>query len=245
MDYDPYLPQETPVPVGDGLWTVEGPVVAYKAGLFTVPCPTRATVLADPAGGLWIHSPIRYSATLMRALSKLGPVRGLIAPNSFHHLHLEHWATAYPGAACLTAPGLEAKLAGADRSRLDPALDHPLLAGWLDADLIDGGAWCELVFHHRASKTLVFTDLIQNFELQRVRGMVPRLLLRLAGAGRGPVVSGEMLVMALFAGCYGQVRKSLRGLNRYDPANVLIAHGLQPDLERCVSLLRRQSVPEP
>src|SRR3546814_20191178 len=49
----------------------------------------------------------------------------------------------------------------------------------------------EAVFHHRASRTVILTDLIANFEPARIRGRLLRWLVRLSGAahphGRAPI----------------------------------------------------------
>jgi hypothetical protein len=47
---------------------------------------------------------------------------------------------------------------------------------------VRGRYMTEIVFFHRASRTLVLTDLIENFEPSRLGSPVLRWLLRLAGA---------------------------------------------------------------
>ena len=232
MSYAVYHPQNKPVAVADGLWTIEGPVVPYRVGPVTVPCPTRSTILADPEGRLWIHSPIRYTEELSAAVESLGRVAGLIAPNTFHHLHLEEWADAFPEAEVIGAPGLEKKLTRLSPERLKSSMHSISLERWLDSEVIDGGRWCELVFHHRRSGTLILTDIVQNFELDRIEGGAAKLLLALSGAGRGPVLSLEMLGMAFFSGRLLHVRRKLYSLRHYKVNLLLIAHGAQPSLEQ-------------
>lgn len=69
--YRPYAPQGVPVRLDDGIWTVEGGTVPYKAGPVVVPCPTRSTLIADPLGGIWLHSPIAYSRGLHARIEAL------------------------------------------------------------------------------------------------------------------------------------------------------------------------------
>lgn len=230
--YRPYPPQGVPVAVDRGIWTIEGPILSYAFGPVKIPCPTRATVMADPQGGLWIHSPIAHASALQAAIEALGPVRGLIAPNSFHHLHLAEWARAVPDAAIMLAPGLEARFA-ALAARLVPVAEawaqgKAAGGGWLTAQCLDGGGWRELVFHHAPSRSLVATDIVQNFEPARITRRGARLLLRLAGAGRGPMVSGEMLAMAWRRRRLSAVRQALAAIRAVPARRLLIAHGAQP-----------------
>ncbi|MEE4540284.1 MAG: DUF4336 domain-containing protein [Erythrobacter sp.] len=228
-DYLPYVPQGKPILIDEGIWTVEGSTVLYPFGPFRIPCPTRATILADPGGGIWLHSPVAYSDRLRSSIEALGPISGLIAPNTFHHLYIRDWATNVPQAAVVLAPGLEA-LFDDLQSRFIPLTRMMPEGGrdWLGLEIIDGGAWCEVAFLHKASRSLVLTDMLQNFELGRVHGLLPKSLLALSGAGRGPVVSFELLVMAWRSGMLEQVRSSLRVLKRISARRVLIAHGKQP-----------------
>ena len=50
--------------------------------------------------------------------------------------------------------------------------------------LVPGSIVTEAVFHHRASGTLILTDLIENFEPSRVRKVWLRTLLRFGRRGR-------------------------------------------------------------
>lgn len=229
VQYRPYAPQGDPVPVDDGIWTVEGSIVPFKVGPVVVPCPTRSTLVADPSGGIWLHSPVAYSADLHARIEQLGPVSGLIAPNTFHYLFLDQWAERFPAARIVLAPGLEHRFAHLGRrvvtlDRPWPGPDH----GWLSITPVIGGKWSELVFFHQTSRSVIMTDLIQNFELSRIHDWRAKLLLALSGAGRKPVVSIELLFMAWRAGRFEAVRKTLAKLREIPARRLVIAHGAQP-----------------
>jgi len=61
----------------------------------------------------------------------------------------------------------------------------------MDQVLIQGGVLTEVDFFHRPSRTLILADLIENFELKRIRSWLVRWLVRLGGAvdpdGKAPV----------------------------------------------------------
>lgn len=227
-DYLPYRPQGKPVSIDTKIWTVEGPVVPYKVGPIVIPCPTRSTVLADPEGGLWIHSPIAHTRVVEKKVAALGPIRGFIAPNTFHHLFVNQWASRFPEADLILAPGLERRFTHLPNRLLGPSAGFKAVEEWMQIVGLHGGKWSELAFFHRQSGSLVFTDLVQNFELDRLNDWRAKFLLALSGAGKRPVISFELLSMALWAGRLSQVRKTLSELQAMPIRRLLISHGAQP-----------------
>ncbi|MBB4210814.1 uncharacterized protein DUF4336 [Rhodothalassium salexigens DSM 2132] len=165
-------------PIGPDIWLAEGPEVRF----YGVPVATRMTVVRLACGGLWLHSPVAPSPALHDALDALGPVRHLVAPNRFHHGALGAWVAAYPDAVLHEAPGLGVRRPDL---RFDAALGSSPAAAWADTldQTIFGPSWYfdEVVFHHRASRTLILTDLIMNLDGRRY-GPALRWLGRLDGA---------------------------------------------------------------
>lgn len=147
-------------PFAPELWIADG-AVADVAGFRY---PTRMAVIRLADGGLALWSPTQMTEGLRAAVTALGPVRHLIAPNSLHHLYLAPWKAAFPDAVLHAAPGLRER-------RRDLAFDadladapHPDWAGQLDQVAVRGNAiTSEVVFFHRTSGTVLFTDLIQQF----------------------------------------------------------------------------------
>lgn len=149
------------------IWIAGGPTVT-TAGF---PYPTRMAVIRLAGGALFVWSPVALSDALRAEVDDLGEVRYLIAPNSLHHVFLEAWRRAYPAARLYAAPGL-------GRRRKDLSFDGELgdipAAEWADEidQVVFGGnlITTEVVFFHRASRTVLFTDLIQQFKPGWFRG---------------------------------------------------------------------------
>ena len=151
---------------GRGIWVAEGPVVAFYGFAY----PTRMALIRLSAG-LFIWSPIALTAALKREVDDMGPVRWLISPNLLHHLFLAQWKSAYPQARLYAPPGLR-------KRRKDVAFDadladspEPEWAAYIDQVLVRGSfAMTEVVFFHRASRTAIFADLIENFPRDWFKG---------------------------------------------------------------------------
>jgi hypothetical protein len=82
----------------------------------------------------------------------------------------------------------------------------------------------EAVFFHRPSRTLVLTDLIENFEPQRIRGFWYRLLLRLAGAA-DPDGKAPIDLQMTFWRHRKAIRLEVERMIAWDPERIIIAHG--------------------
>ncbi|HKU97751.1 MAG TPA: DUF4336 domain-containing protein [Vineibacter sp.] len=145
---------------GEAIWTADGPDVVAALGFHY---PTRMTVIRLSGGGLFVCSPVGLTDALRAAIDALGEVRHIVAPNALHHVFITDWKHAYPGARLHAAPGLRQK-------RKDIAFDNDLsdapFPDWsddIDHVLVHGNAIThEVVFFHRRSGTVIFTDLIQQ-----------------------------------------------------------------------------------
>jgi Domain of unknown function (DUF4336) len=145
---------------GPGIWLTEGPVVSF----WTFRYPTRTAVMTLSDSSLFVWSPTELSIALHREIGRLGHVRYLVSPNALHHLFLAEWKSAYPDAFLYAPPGLR-------KRRKDLVFDADLSdqpePGWaaeIDQVIMHGSpALTEVVFFHRASATVLFADLLQNF----------------------------------------------------------------------------------
>ena len=143
-------------PIAADLWVADRPFAALP--FFDI--GTRMTVVRLAGGGLFLHSPVEADAETRRAVDALGAVRAIAAPNYVHHLFAGGWKQAYPSARLLGAPGLA-------RKRRDLAFDgelgdqpDPSYAGALEQLVVRGARLLnEVAFFHRASRTLLLTDL--------------------------------------------------------------------------------------
>ena len=175
-----YEPLYTIKPVAPDLWIADGGWIRF----FGLPFPTRMTIVRLNDGGLWVHSPVADRSGLADAVAALGPVRHLVAPHWIHYAWIREWQARFDDALTWGSPGVVAR---ARRKGIRLHIDHELsdLAPWdwagqIDQRLADSGYHREMVFLHRASRTLLLTDLIENFEATKM----PRVLwplLRLGG----------------------------------------------------------------
>jgi len=208
-------------PFASDLWITEGPVINFGAG-FAYPTRMAAIRLAD--GSLFIWSPVALNEELKAEIDALGRVACLVSPNLLHHLYLGEWKAAYPHARLIASPGLKR------RCRNDLAFDdvlgeapYPLWAGQIDQVLFHGSfAMIEAVFFHRASKTAIFADLIQNFRPGWFKGW-RGVLARLAG-----IVAPDYGAPRDWRASFLRRRTARDSLNRildWPIEKVLIAHG--------------------
>lgn len=145
--------------VAEGIWTVES-----NRRFLDIRLGSRMTVV-QLGDDLWLHSPIPYDEALAREIDALGKVAFIVGPNRYHHMHLGEWAAAYPEAKLYAAPGLEKKRS--DLSFTGGVLGDEAPAEWedhLDQHVFRGAdALSEVVFFHRATKTLIVCDTAENF----------------------------------------------------------------------------------
>ena len=219
-----YPPLDVPKPVAEGVWIVDsGPL-----RVLGMPLPVRMTVLRLADGGLWLHSPTRYDADLHEALEALGPIHHLVAPNSAHWTFVAAWQRHCPDARVWAAPCLRAR---PQVRRSDLRIDHdlpdaapPEWSGEIGQVVVPGRlGFREVAFHHRASRTLVLTDLVLNLEPERLPALM-RPLARLIGVtapdGRAPAYLRAVVKLA------GRpAAEAARRLVAFRPDRVIFAHG--------------------
>lgn len=224
-----YEPLDTLKPVGDGLWVVDGPVVrmANFTGL-SVPFPTRMVVVRLGGGGLFLWSPTELGDGLRSRIEALGQVRHLVSPNRIHYAHVGAWKRAYPEATAWASPGVRERAAS---QRIEVAFDADLCdepdPAWrddLDQLVFRGSRYMEeVVFFHRATRTVILADLIENFERGKV-GRAFGLLARLAGSldpdGKAPID-----LRLTFMGRKREARASFERMLAWEPEKVIMAHG--------------------
>ena len=168
-----YPPLDTPRLVAEGLWIVD----SLLPGAVGRVLPARMTALRL-ADGLLLHSPTRFSPALLDRLQQIGPIRHLVAPNSVHWMFLAAWQRACPGAVTWAVPGLRARrVVRRGGVRLDHDLGGRAPGAWRDAVAlvtVPGGlGFREAALFHRATRTLVLTDLVVNLDA----ATLPRLVL--------------------------------------------------------------------
>lgn len=202
--------------LAEDLWVVERPLrfLGLEVG-------TRMTVVRLRDGSLVLHSPVALDDDLQAELARLGPPRHAIAPNRFHHLFIGDYRRAFPAVRLYAAPGLPEK-------RTDLAFDAvlsddppPEWAGQLDQEHFKGfPVMSEVAFCHRASRTLLTSDLA--FNLGPEAPFVTRVAFRMVGGyGRlGPSVVEKVLIRDR-----ASARASLERILAWDFDRIVLAHG--------------------
>jgi uncharacterized protein DUF4336 len=223
--YSAYLPLNTLKPVAEDVWIVDGPEIDMRYLGTRFPFPTRMTVVRLPSKAIWIHSPVAWRAELGEAVGKLGPITCLVAPSTLHYWFLPDWREQFPKARSYGPPGLER------RARRKVRIDHDLGAsapaewgGTIDQCVVTGRLFTEIDFFHRPSRTLILTDLIENFEPERIQKRWLRLAIRLSGAA-DPDGKAPYDMQWSFIGRRRELREAVKQMIAWAPERIIIAHG--------------------
>ena len=221
-----YEPLFTLQPIGEEIWLVDGPAISF----YGMPFSTRMTVVRLADGTLWVHSPIEAEDALVRAVEGLGRVRHLVAPNWIHYAYLPQWQARFPDAQTHAAPKVEARARSRGVSlRIEHLLSDDPPADWAGQieQLIVWGSRVhqEAVFFHRRSRTLVLTDLIENFEPEKLP-VWTRPLVRMAGI-RAPHggMPRDMRLSFRMGGGLTRLRAAIDQMIAWNPQRVIVAHG--------------------
>jgi hypothetical protein len=228
-------------PVAEGVWIVDGPVIRFGYLGLRFPFPTRMTVVRLADGGLWVHSPTELSSSLKSGVNSLGSVKHLIAPNRIHYWWLGDWAEAFPGAATYAAPGVRKQARRNDRfagydADLAPRATYPW-SGEIEMLVVPGFYLTEVVFFHVSTRTLILTDLIQNYEASKIANPFFRFMSRLAGAvdpdGKMPID-----LRSTFLRHRVQMGEAVRTMISWAPERIIIAHGRWYEMNAVAELKR-------
>lgn len=202
--------------LADDLWVVDS-----TRRFLDIQLGSRMTIVRLQDGSLWLHSPIPLTDELMVMIDDLGEVKHIVGPNRFHHMHLGEWAEAYPEARLYGAPGLAKK-----RGDLD---FHAHLSGepdeaWADVmeqHVVAGAPMLhEVVFYHRPSKTLICTDLVENFGTSD--HLPTKLYLKVMGLEHQCAVAP--IIKAAFTD-KAAAKKSIAEILRWDFERITLCHG--------------------
>jgi hypothetical protein len=225
-DHLTYPPLNTLKPVADDVWIVDGPVIRFGVPGLKMPFPTRATIIRIEGGGLFVHSPTPLDAALKSELENIGVPRWLIGPNRLHYWWIPEWHDAYPGAEIHLAPKTPEQAGNrldCDYSLLDRTSGYP----WDDQIRtlpITGAYMTEVAFFHIPSRTLVLTDLIENFESEKTGSALMRFLIW-AGGVRDPDGCTPRDMRLSFLRNRAEVKAAVEVMIDWDPERIILAHG--------------------
>ncbi len=220
-----YPPLNVLKPVADNVWIVDGPVIRFGLPWPKMTFPTRMTVVGLAGGDLFIHSPTPVTPELRAEIERHGRPRWIVGPNRIHYWWIPDWRAAFPDADVWLAPGIKEQ-AGKRIGFAGLALDRERGYPW-DREMatlpVAGSYMTEVVFFHRASRTLILTDLIENFEPRKL-GVAMRWLTRLGGV-QDPHGSMPRDMRMTFSGRSKELRAAVETMIGWNPERVILAHG--------------------
>lgn len=218
-----YPPLNHLKPVADNVWTVDGPLIRFGPAGFKMPFPTRMTIIRLGDGGLFVHSPTALPDALKGEVESIGAVRFIVGPNRLHYSWIADWRAAFPKAEIWLAPRIREQ---AGERIAFPTHDLEGSSGYpWDSEiatlLVAGRYMSEVVFFHRLSRTLVLTDLIENFEPQKLSFL--QRLLTWVGAAQDPHGSMPRDMRLNYA--RDVLRVAVETMIGWNPERITLAHG--------------------
>jgi hypothetical protein len=220
-----YPPLNTLKPVADDVWIVDGPVIRFGVPGLRMPFPTRATLIRVEHD-LFVHSPTPLDAGLRDEIERVGKPRWIVGPNRLHYWWIPDWHAAWLDAEVHVAPGTAEQAAdrlGPGSAVLDGQAGYP----WdhvIRTLPVTGAYMTEIVFFHIPSRTLVLTDLIENFESDKIRSPLMRFLTWVGGV-RDPDGCTPRDMRLSFRRNRPQVKSAVETMIGWDPERIILAHG--------------------
>ena len=209
----------TPYAVGQ-IW-----LCAYPVRLAGTTFEARMTVIRLASGQIMLHSPCNITAAIAEEISAIGPVAHIVLPGNFHHLHATSAQTAFPYAKTWICPGIERKWPDLKYDGILCDLAPPDWMDEIDQVLVQGTRIIrEIAMYHRASRTLILVDLIENFTdaTPNIGGMLKfwcKYVLRMWGK---PKPAPEYRIGW---GDRTSAAKSLRRVLAWDFRKIVLSHG--------------------
>jgi hypothetical protein len=199
-----------PTAIADGVWGIEESL-SIGPGMRM---PARATVVRLANGDVVLHSPLRLDDEAAAAISKLGPVKAILAPNTVHWMFARAAKERFPEATLYGAPGLEKKL-----GEFTPLPADGFVADGLRSFLVAGAPRMnEHVFLYE--KTLIVTDLVMN--IHRDFSALMSVFLRINGVHGRFAHSRMWKIMGADAAAMSQ---SLTTIANWEFDRIVPAHG--------------------
>lgn len=197
-------------------------VKEHALRIFGAALRTRMTVLRLN-DGLCVHSPVPIDRSTREEIAKLGEVIALVAPSNCHHLYFASAQEAFPRARTFGTVDVQRKRSDL---RFDELLgDEPpsCWAGQMDQVFVGNRIMREVDFFHRASRTLVAVDLVENFS-PRTAGTnrVLRAMIKALRMWERPRPAPEL---RWFMHDREGARKAIERILAWDFDRAVIAHG--------------------
>lgn len=190
---------------------------------YGVPFGRRMTVLGLSGGRVLVHNAFRLREEDLAAVTALGRIAYIVVPNRFHNSEPDQMKLRFPEARLLASPEPENRLpAGLQADGVLPA-DWPAeLASEVECfEFLGTRMIREIVLYHRASRTLVITDIA--FNMAPAKSGVQRFFFRINRLGGG--FAPSRLFEQVFTRDRAAVRASLERILNWDFDRIVLNHG--------------------
>ncbi len=204
--------------IGEGIWEH-----SHDIRFCGVSLPHRMTVVHLSSGNLLLHSPTRCDEATIDALTQIGAVAEIVAPNGFHDLFLEQWLSAFPMARLWIPPRMARKFPAMPRIKVlsGASQDAPWRNEFTCVPVDGMPRLNEFVFHHQATKSLVVADLL--FNIQADARFATRAVARLGGFFRRLAVPRDIRLW--YVHDREALKQSVRRIMDFPFENVVVGHG--------------------
>ena len=139
-------------------------IVEYPVRFAGMDILARMTLIRLGDNKLWVHNAAPLDDELKNQIDQLGHVAYILAPGTYHHLHIPEFQNHYPEAETFFCPGLEQKRSDIE---FDWILGNRPDHRWqdeFDQVAVTGARFIsEVVFYHIPSNTLLLVDLLENY----------------------------------------------------------------------------------
>lgn len=204
--------------IADGLWHATSDI-----SMMGIHFPIRMTVIRLADDSLLLYSPIAINDALAKSIDEQGAVKHILAPATFHHVHVAATKARYPQARLYCVTTL-------DKKRKDIAWDEvlspgsPLPAafeGTLDMAVMHAGSrLCEVDLLHIASRTLIVADLCMH--IRHSSRWYSRMFLKMV---RVYGKLAQSLLWRISTQDKQRVAATARLITRWDFDRLVMAHG--------------------
>ena len=182
----------------------------------------RLTIARLRDDTLWVYAPFAISDEDEAAIREQGDVAHVVAPNNFHFKEIGEFTRRFPDAQLWMVPALATKM-----DELPHLPLHSMPPTWsadFDGQLFDAAlGYEEWIFRHRATKSLILTDLVAN--LPRPDNALGRVAGAVLDEGRG-CKSGRLIKAAILGGRdLKRAREQVDAVLNWDFERVIMAHG--------------------
>jgi hypothetical protein len=210
--------------LAEDLWVAEAPQTYFGLSI-----GTRMTVIRlENSHRLVILSPIQPSPELEQDLAAIGVVTDIVAPNAFHHLHLQAFQQRFPQATVWGPPALRQKcphlkldrLLNAEEPSPWPGLLLCSLSGLHTLGPTGPSPLHEVAFCHTPTRTLVLTDSAFHFDAS-----APWLTRWLTRIGGGYARLEPTILERLATAERASLRRAMQVVLQWDFDRVIVAHG--------------------